>query len=164
MVSPGLVPSWASPFMRKWLSLIFNGAKTKLTDTTSYGALGKGLLTGQIKTLEDFPKTDYRHNFPRFHPENFENNLKLVKGITSLAEKKGCTPGQCALGWLLAISETKGVPKIVPIPGASKAGRVGENAKVIQLTPEDVAEINALADFEVKGERYPAHTMKHLNG
>jgi pyridoxine 4-dehydrogenase len=138
---------------------------TTLADTTSYGALGKGLLTGQIKSVDDFPKTDYRRMFPRFHPENLENNLKLVKSITSLAEKKGCTPGQCAIGWLLAISETKGVPKIVPIPGASKAGRVEENAKVVQLTPEDVAEINSLlADFEVKGERYPAHTMHHLNG
>jgi pyridoxine 4-dehydrogenase len=91
--------------------------------------------------------------------------LKLVKGITSLAEKRGCTPGQVALGYLLAISGTKGVPKIVPIPGASKAERVRENAKVVKLNLAEVAGINdLLAEFEVQGERYPAHTMEHVNG
>jgi len=91
--------------------------------------------------------------------------MELVKGVTALAERKGCTPGQLAIGWLLAISETKGVPKIVPIPGTSKAERVLENAKVVDLNLVEVAEINdLLRDFEVKGERYPAHTMHHLNG
>jgi pyridoxine 4-dehydrogenase len=135
------------------------------TDGCSYGVVGKGLLTGQIKSLDDIPKTDYRRIFPRFSPENFDANMKLVHGISAIAERKGCTPGQIAIGWLLAISGTKGVPRIVPIPGASKAERVQENAKVVELNLVEVAEVNdLLRDTEVKGERYPAHTMHYVDG
>src|ERR1700748_1871174 len=93
---------------------------------TSYGTLGKGFLTGHIKSPNDFAESDYRHLFPRFHPNNFDNNLKLVEGLTKLAESKGCTSGQIAIVWVLTISRTPGVPKIIPIPGASKAARVQE--------------------------------------
>jgi pyridoxine 4-dehydrogenase len=147
--------------MREWMTVDEGG----LTESNSYGAIGKGLLTGQIKSLDDLPQNDYRRNFPRFSPENFDANMKLVQRIQALAERKSCTAGQLAVGWLLAISETKGVPKIVPIPGASKAERVQENAKVVELNLAEVAEINdLLAEFEVRGDRYPSHTMHHLNG
>lgn len=127
--------------------------------------MGKGFLTGQIKSASDIPENDYRRLFPRFHPENFDTNLKLVEGINKIAERKGCTSGQIAVSWLIALSEKPGMPKFIPIPGASKAERVRENAKIVELTAQDMDDINALlAKCEVKGERYPAFTMKYLEG
>jgi pyridoxine 4-dehydrogenase len=123
------------------------------------------VLTGQIRSPDDFPENDHRRMFPRFQPENFENNLKLVDGITAIAEKKGCPNGQVAIGWVLGLSKQPGMPEIIPIPGASKAERVRENAKVVELTAQEMNVINALLEkCEVKGDRYPALHMKHVNG
>lgn len=93
--------------------------------------------------------------------------MKLVNTVTKLAEEKGYTIGQIAIGWVVALSRSKGLPTIVPIPGASQAGRVRENAKAaeLKLTTADLAEINGLLSrHEIKGDRYPAFTMKYLDG
>lgn len=82
-----------------------------------------------------------------------------------MAEKKGCTNAQIAIGWVVAISKAEGMPRIVPIPGATTAERVRENAKAAELTEQDIEEINGiLSQCVVKGERYPVPFMKYLNG
>jgi pyridoxine 4-dehydrogenase len=112
----------------------------------------------------DFGPDDHRGRFPRFQGENLEHNHKLAEQLQTIAQKKGCTGGQLSIGWVLALSKQPGMPKIIPIPGASKAERVTENAKVVELTPEEFAEINKILDgFEVKGLRYPAPLMSMLN-
>ena len=117
--------------------------------------LGNGFLGGKIKTLDDIPANDYRRHSPRFEPDNFALNVKLAAKVDSLAEKKGCTPGQIAINWILTVSKRPGMPTIIPIPGSCKPDRVAENAKVIQLTEEDVADIDSmLSDFQPAGSRY----------
>ena len=68
----------------------------------AYSPLGRGFLTGQIKSRDDFSEGDFRKIFPRFSEENFDKNLQLVHALKKIAEKKGCTPGQLSLAWLLA--------------------------------------------------------------
>jgi len=88
-----------------------------------------------------------------------------VEGINKIADRKGCTSGQIAVSWLITLSKKPGMPKFIPIPGASKAERVRENAKIVDLTAQDMDDINTLlAKCEVKGDRYPAFTMKYLEG
>ncbi|TDZ30513.1 Pyridoxal reductase [Colletotrichum spinosum] len=123
----------------------------------AYSPIGRGLLTGQIKKPEDIPDGDFRHHMPRFQPGNFDINLKLVKQVEDLAAKKGVTSAQLALGWVVALSKRSGMPEIIPIPGATTVARVEENAKLIQLTEQEMDEIDTtLAQFEVAGGRYPA--------
>jgi pyridoxine 4-dehydrogenase len=130
----------------------------------SYGTFCHGLLTQDIKSFNDLAENDFRRLLPRFQEENLEANLKLVNAVKKLAEKKGCTPGQIATGWALALSKSEGLPKIIPIPGASKVDRVRENAKAINLTPEDMKEIEAiLSQCDVKGDRYPGFAKKFLD-
>ena len=114
------------------------------------------MLTGQIKSLDDLPAGDMRRRFPRFSPENFAVNLELVKQVEALASKKGCTTAQLALAWVRALGRRPGMPTIIPIPGATTAERVEENAKEVELSDVEMEEIDAtLAKFEVKGGRYP---------
>ena len=101
---------------------------------------------------------------PRYQGDNFTKNLELVKDLEKLAKKKGCTPGQVAINWILALSKRPGMPKIIPIPGSSNPERVKENATVIDLTEEDLKEIEELlASFTVSGDRYPPAFMSALN-
>jgi len=120
----------------------------------AYSPLGRGFLSGELKKLEDLPANDLRRNFPRFSPENFDNNVLVVNEVEKLAKRKGVTNAQLALAWVLAQGHD-----IIPIPGTTKPERVRElaGAAKIVLTKEDLAEIdNILARFEVKGARYPA--------
>lgn len=78
----------------------------------AYAPLGRGILTGQIRSPDDFGDNDFRKNLPRFSKENFPKNLELVAKIGSIASTKGCTPGQLTLAWLLAQGDD-----IFPIPG-----------------------------------------------
>lgn len=95
-------------------------------------------------------------NFPRFQPENFEINMQLVQQVEKMAEKKGCTPAQLAINWTRALSRRPGMPTIIPIPGATTAARVEENSQQIELTDEEMGEIDAtLAKFTPAGARYP---------
>ncbi|KAK2042953.1 aldo/keto reductase [Colletotrichum somersetense] len=122
----------------------------------AYSPVGRGMLTGQLKTLDDIPQGDMRRHMPRFQPDTFGINIKLVEQVEELARKKGVTPAQLAIGWTMALSRRPGMPEIIPIPGATTAERVNENAKLVELTDEEMGEIDAtLAKFEVVGGRYP---------
>ncbi|KAF6839885.1 pyridoxal reductase [Colletotrichum plurivorum] len=123
----------------------------------AYSPIGRGMLTGEIKSIDDIPEGDFRRMMPRFQPDTFDINMKLVKQVQDLAAKKGVTPAQLAISWTVALSKKPGMPEIIPIPGATTAARVNENAKLVELTEEELAEIDAtLAKFEVVGGRYPA--------
>ncbi|ETS78843.1 hypothetical protein PFICI_08696 [Pestalotiopsis fici W106-1] len=121
----------------------------------AYSPLGNGILTGQIKSLEDVPVDRYIHHYPRFQPDAFPINLELVKQVESIAQKKDCKPSQLAINWTRACAKRAGT-SVIPIPGAITADRVDENAKVLELTDEDLAELDSiLSKFEVIGARYP---------
>jgi len=126
-----------------------------------YSPLGRGFLTGQIKSFDDLAADDYRRNSPRFQGENFEQNLELVKHIERLASEKGCTPSQLALAWVLAQGE-----EIVPIPGTKRRKYLEENvaALEVKLTPEDLRRIDEVAPKGVAaGTRYPEAGMAAVN-
>ena len=126
-----------------------------------YSPLGRGFLTGQLKSPDDFPADDYRRNSPRFMGENFQKNLDLVERIKAIASKKGITPGQLALAWVLAQGDD-----IVPIPGTKRRKYLEENiaAGSVVITPEELAEIAAVFPRGLaSGERYPAYMMAFLN-
>ncbi|KAI0427146.1 NADP-dependent oxidoreductase domain-containing protein [Xylaria sp. FL1042] len=114
-----------------------------------YSVLDRGWLTGQLKTRADLPKDDVRHHFPRFQPGAFEQNVKLAEFVEGVAKKKGVTPAQVAIAWV----KQHGV---LAIPGATKASRVEENSKEIELTDTEMAELQQAVDkFQVVGFRYP---------
>ncbi|WP_019587057.1 aldo/keto reductase [Deinococcus apachensis] len=118
-----------------------------------YSPLGRGFLTGQIKSPEDFAPDDFRRHSPRFQGENFQKNLDLVREVERLAAEKGCTPSQLALAWVLAQGED-----LVPIPGTKRVKYLEENlgALDVTLTPEDLARIDAAFPVgAASGERYP---------
>ncbi|RYP72556.1 hypothetical protein DL769_004430 [Monosporascus sp. CRB-8-3] len=122
----------------------------------AYSPIGKGLLTGEVKTLDDIPKDDIRRHFPRFQPDTFDINIKLADKVRELAAKKGCTPAQLALSWCTALSRRPGMPVIIPIPGATTVERVAENSVQIKLSDEEMESIDEILEqFEVVGERYP---------
>jgi aryl-alcohol dehydrogenase-like predicted oxidoreductase len=126
----------------------------------AYSPLGRGFLTGQLKRFEDLAPDDYRRNSPRFQGENFQKNLALVDSVNELAAKKGCTPGQLALAWVLAQGDD-----IVPIPGTKRRRYLDENlaALDVKLTPEDLATINAVFPPGLAvGARYPESMMATL--
>ncbi|KAK3941547.1 pyridoxal reductase [Diplogelasinospora grovesii] len=130
----------------------------------AYSPLGKGMLTGQVKSFDDLAEGDFRRMLPRFQPDVFEENLRLVREVETLAARKGCTPGQIAINWLLALAKRPGMPEIIPIPGATTVERVKENAVEIDLTEEDLAEIDELLKkFTPVGDRYPAFAMHLLD-
>ncbi len=115
------------------------------------------MLTGQIKKYDDIPADSMLRHFPRFQPENFDINIKLVEQVEELAKNKGCSPAQLAIGWIRSLSKRPGMPVIVPIPGATSAELIKENSSIIDLNEEELKEIEVtLAKFEVKGSRYPA--------
>jgi aryl-alcohol dehydrogenase-like predicted oxidoreductase len=118
-----------------------------------YSPLGRGMLTGVIRTMSDLAENDRRRDHPRFQAGNVEANAALVRPLFELADAKRCTPAQLALAWLLARK-----PWIVPIPGTRKIEHLAENAgaAAIALTPADVADIDAAAgNVTVQGARLP---------
>jgi aryl-alcohol dehydrogenase-like predicted oxidoreductase len=118
-----------------------------------YSPLGRGFLTGQFRSPDDFAADDFRRHSPRFQGENFTRNLQLVDRVKELADAKSCTPAQLALAWLLAQGE-----HIVPIPGTKKRDRLQENlgATDVELSAEDLARLEELAPAGVAaGARYP---------
>ncbi|MDN7228125.1 aldo/keto reductase [Planococcus liqunii] len=124
-----------------------------------YSPLGRGFLTGQIKTFEDLAEDDYRRFSPRFQGANFQKNLDLVTKIEEMAREKGCRPAQLALAWLLAQGED-----IVPIPGTKRIKYLDENigALNVELTEQDLAHIDELAPKgAAAGDRYP--DMRSVN-
>lgn len=118
-----------------------------------FSPLGRGFLTGAIKAGTKFVPTDMRLTLPRFSPEALKVNYALVEQVRQLADKKGATPGQIALAWLLAQGE-----HIVPIPGTTKLSRLKENlgATQIKLSPEELEFLDKSSrSIQIMGERYP---------
>ena len=126
-----------------------------------YSPLGRGFLTGQIKSFDDLAADDYRRNAPRFQGENFRRNLELVERIEEIATEKNCTPAQLALAWVLAQGAD-----IVPIPGTKRRKYLEENvgALEVHITPEELARIDEIAPKGVAaGTRYPEAGMAAVN-
>ncbi|TAQ88546.1 hypothetical protein B7494_g3160 [Chlorociboria aeruginascens] len=131
----------------------------------AYSPVGRGLLSGAIKSLDDLPEGDMRRSWPRFQKENFSINIQLVKDIEKIASQKGCTPGQVAIAYVKQLSRKNGNPEIVPIPGATTDDRIIENSKDVILSKDEVAEIDSiLSRFETAGDRYPAAQSRLLEG
>jgi aryl-alcohol dehydrogenase-like predicted oxidoreductase len=125
----------------------------------AYSPLGRGFLTGQIKSPADLAPDDWRLKNPRFQGTNFQKNLDAVEAVQALARQRGCTPAQIALAWLLSRGDD-----VFPIPGSTKADRVEENAGAfdVRLTAEEAGSLDALAP-SVAGERYPEGGMRTIN-
>ncbi|KAM5537599.1 hypothetical protein V8D89_008677 [Ganoderma adspersum] len=129
----------------------------------AYSPVGRGLLTGAIKSPDDLEATDGRRHLPRFSKENFPNVLKIVDSIKAIADKHEATPGQVALAWLLAQGDD-----VLPIPGSTKPTNIIENmaAQDVKLCAEEIEEIRTLAidaDSAI-GPRYPAALAALLLG
>jgi aryl-alcohol dehydrogenase-like predicted oxidoreductase len=119
----------------------------------AYSPLGRGLLTGALKSPDDFEEGDFRKFVPRFSKENFPKNLELVDTIKKIADEKDCTPGQLVLAFLMAQGDD-----IIPIPGTTKEKNYDENmgSLKVKITKEDDQKIRkAIEEAEVHGERYP---------
>ena len=123
-----------------------------------FSPLGAGFLTGQIDENTKFDPSDFRNHVPRFSPEARKANMVLVHVVRAAAQRKGATPAQVALAWLLAQK-----PWIVPIPGTTKFSRMEENlgAVNVQLTDSDLKQIDdATSKLSLEGTRLPEAMLK----
>ena len=126
----------------------------------AYAPLGRGLLTGNIKSVDDLPEGDRRRRNPRFKPENLARNVELVKQLEAIARSLNATPAQTALAWLLAQEEF-----VTAIPGTNRAGNVELNVQAadLELPPAARAELDEVFAIGAgAGERYGANVMKGL--
>jgi aryl-alcohol dehydrogenase-like predicted oxidoreductase len=126
-----------------------------------YSPLGRGFLTGQIRSPEDFAPDDFRRHSPRFQGENFAKNLDLVTRIEAIAAERGATASRLALAWVLAQGDD-----LVPIPGTKRRSYLEENVKAaeIRLTPEDLERIDEVSPKgAAAGERGPASSLATVN-
>ena len=123
-----------------------------------YSPLGHGLLTGQIRTVDDFTDDDWRKTNPRFTGTNFERNLAIVDEVRAIGAENGATPAQTALAWLLAQGDD-----IAPIPGTRRVARVEENtaADAVELTPDQLARLDNLTP--AAGERHDETNMATID-
>lgn len=125
----------------------------------AYAPLSRGFLSGEFKTPEDIK--DHRAHMPRYQGDNFYKNLELVEKLQSMAVKKGCTPSQLAIAWVLAQGED-----VITIPGTKRISRLEENiaAENVILTRDDLRSINDIMPAGiVSGTRYPEKFMSTLN-
>ncbi|MEA2499034.1 MAG: hypothetical protein QOH26_1439 [Actinomycetota bacterium] len=119
----------------------------------AYSPLGRGFLSGQIKSIDDLAEDDFRRYGPRFQGDNFDRNLQLVEQIEKIAAEKGVTPAQLALAWVLHQGDD-----IVPIPGTKRVKYLEENAAAVEikLSPEELQRIeDVFPKGAAAGERYP---------
>jgi aryl-alcohol dehydrogenase-like predicted oxidoreductase len=126
-----------------------------------YSPLGRGVLSGTVTSTAQFRPGDFRASAPRFQGENFDRNLELVARLTAVAERKGCTPAQLALAWVLAQGAD-----VVPIPGTKRRRFLEENvaALSVELAPDDIATIEAIAPpGAAVGDRYAPEHMARVN-
>ncbi|MGD8980797.1 MAG: aldo/keto reductase [Desulfobacterales bacterium] len=126
-----------------------------------YSPLGRGFLTGRIKTIEDLEEGDWRRNSPRFQGDNLEHNLDILRQLEETASTKQCTLAQLSLAWLLARGED-----IVPIVGTKHSEYLEDNLKAlkVRLSKEDLVQINHAAPLgAAKGLRYPEASMNAVN-
>jgi aryl-alcohol dehydrogenase-like predicted oxidoreductase len=127
----------------------------------AYSPLGRGFLTGQIRSMDDLPADDWRRSNPRFQEDTLKENLVLADRVTELASKRQVTPAQLALAWVMAKGED-----IVPIPGTKSPKRLEENAAAadVKLSAAEVDELDgAISRDAVRGARYPEQMMGMLN-
>jgi aryl-alcohol dehydrogenase-like predicted oxidoreductase len=120
-----------------------------------YSPLGRGFLTGQISSRDDLPENDWRRNDPRYSEENFDANLRLVELVKTVAARRGASPAQVALAWLLAQGDD-----VVPIPGTKRRATMADSVAAVELalTSDDLRELDA-ARF-VSGPRYGEMGMR----
>lgn len=127
----------------------------------AYSPLGRGFLTGQFKTPDDFDQDDGRRRHPRFQGENFYKNLELVREVERMAQEKGCSAAQLAIAWVLAQGED-----IVPIPGTKRRKYLDENigGLKVELTASDLRHLDEILPAgAASGERYPEQGLAALN-
>jgi aryl-alcohol dehydrogenase-like predicted oxidoreductase len=127
----------------------------------AYSPLGRGFLTGQFKSPDDFPEDDTRRNHPRFQGETFAKNIALVREVEGIARDKGCTTAQLALAWVLAQGRD-----IVPIPGTKHVKYLDDNigALEVELSEEELTRLDAiLPPGAAAGDRYHASGMATVN-
>jgi aryl-alcohol dehydrogenase-like predicted oxidoreductase len=117
--------------------------------------IGRGFLTGEIKSFEDIPQTDYRRKDPRYQGENFKKNLQLVEKVKSIGKAYEATPAQVAIAWILAKGKD-----IAPIPGTKRISYLEENVRAadVKLSDNDIDELNSLYE-RVSGPRYEEQMM-----
>jgi len=126
----------------------------------AYSPIGRGFLSGKIKSADDLESNDFRRNNPRFKGDNMDHNLALVRRIEEIAAEKGVTPAQLALAWLLSRGND-----IVPIPGSRRIKHLEENAAAadIELSASDLARIDDAAPRgAAAGDRYPDMSRVNL--
>ena len=127
----------------------------------AYSPLGRGFLTGEIRSFDDFPADDYRRMSPRFQGENFAKNLQLVARIEQMATSKGCTPSQLALAWVLSRGDD-----VIPIPGTKRRKYLEQNVAALDVVL-DSADLDLIEEIAPRGvaagERYPAAMMAFVN-
>ena len=126
-----------------------------------FAPLGRGFLTGAVKRAEEYPEGDYRRGDPRYQGENFDANVRAASAVRDIASKRGATPGQVAIAWLLA----KG-PDVVPIPGSKRRQHLEENVGAAEVTlgAQEMAALDqALAPGKVSGPRYNPRQMSMVD-
>jgi aryl-alcohol dehydrogenase-like predicted oxidoreductase len=126
-----------------------------------FAPLGRGFLTGEVKRAEEYPDDDFRRNDPRYQGANFDANVDAASAVRDLASRKGATPGQIALAWLLH----KG-PDVVPIPGTKRRRYLDENvaAASVALSAQEMTELDAaLSPEKVSGPRYNERQMAQVD-
>lgn len=123
----------------------------------AYSPVSRGLLTGEFRKPEDIAENDPRRILPRFQPGPFEQNFKLVGAVEGIAKRKGATVSQVAIAWV----RRQGA---IPIPGSRRVERVAENCQDVDLSADDLAEIQTLLEsLPITGGRYPAAFESQLN-
>jgi aryl-alcohol dehydrogenase-like predicted oxidoreductase len=130
----------------------------------AYSPIGRGFLSGQIRSIDDLEPDDFRRHNPRFQGENFQRNLELVDRVREIAEGKGVTATQLALAWVMAQSGRAGNPAVVPIPGTKRVRYLEENAAAadVELTGEDLRRLDEAAPRgATAGDRYPDMSTVH---
>jgi aryl-alcohol dehydrogenase-like predicted oxidoreductase len=126
-----------------------------------FSPLGRGFLAGNVRRAEEYPEGDFRRGDPRFQGENFDANMRAAASVRDLAARRGVTPGQIALAWLLHKGDD-----IVPIPGTKRRSYLEENvaAADIELSAEEMQQLDdALAPERISGPRYGERMMKYVD-
>lgn len=124
----------------------------------AFSPLGRGFLTGAVRSRDDLSDQDYRRGLPRFDETRLEANLRLVRKLQTLASARGATPAQFALAWLLAQG-----PDVIPIPGMTRRSRVNENAVAVdlELSKAELAQLDALAAL-TEGARHNPYNLQFI--
>lgn len=138
---------------------VLDTARELGVSVVAYSPLGRGFLTGKVRSFDALPENDFRRTAPRFADGHLDKNLALLEPVERLAAKHGTTPAAICLAWLLAQGDD-----VVPIPGMNRLPELAENitSASLRLPPEDVAELtDSFRADAVVGERYPATTMPH---